>query len=426
MNHQLDPPGDPQRPRTGVPWYRSLRLHIALAVAVVSLVTAVTVGSLLAVRAAAEARDALRDQALERVAVAAEGYAIDGRLRLGVSVNPQLPPAPLRDSLATGGRASYFDGDSMWAGQRLGPQVLLTTRLDATRLKTADAERRAALWGSALLAVLLASTLAWLSANRVSRRLRQAASAAHRIAAGAPADQAQRVHVGGNDEVAVLTQAIDAMADSLRQRLATEREFTVDVAHELRTPVTGLVSAVELLPESEATGLVRRQVERLRSLVEALLEVSKLDAGQEPVDLVPLDLAQAVRAALPGQDVVTDAPLLVWLDPVALQRILAAVVANALRHGQPPVVVAVDGSEVSVTDAGDGFPADMPETGPLRFHAQGRAKGAGLGLTIAAKRAENMGAVLRLHQVEPGPGAKVTVAFVPADQPMPGQLAGRS
>ncbi len=428
----LQPPrSDGEPDRRAVPWFRSLRLQIALAVAIVSLVTAVTVSALLAVRAAADARDALRNQALERVTAAAEGYAVDGRLRFGVSLDPEQSPEPLRAGLAVGGRASYFDGEVMWAAQRLGPEVLLTTRLDATSLKQDDASRIATLGTAGLLAVSIATLLGWLSASRLSRRLRRAATAAHRIAEGNAGAQAERVHDGGHDEVAVLTRAIDAMADSLRQRLENERAFTVDVAHELRTPVTGLVSAVELLPPSEATSLVRRQVERVRRLVEALLEISRLDAGRDAPLLQRIDLHEAVSAILdnppPGVGYRPVVPVdrsgdprqhEVWADPHWLGQVVSSLVGNALRHGAPPVVVRTDGHTLEVCDAGPGFTADFVASGPRRFHATGRTKGAGLGLTIAQKQAERMGATLTIGNGSAG-GARVVVTFTSGIRPVP-------
>ncbi|MYR61331.1 two-component sensor histidine kinase, partial [Streptomyces sp. SID625] len=73
---------------------------------------------------------------------------------------------------------------------------------------------------------------------------------------------------GRGDEVTEIAATVDAMADSLRDRLETEQRFTADVAHELRTPLMGLVTASGLLPEGEATDLVRDRVGVLRTLVE--------------------------------------------------------------------------------------------------------------------------------------------------------------
>ncbi|MCZ1009729.1 hypothetical protein O1L68_26425 [Streptomyces lydicus] len=69
------------------------------------------------------------------------------------------------------------------------------------------------------------------------------------------------------------------MATSLAAQAQAEREFTADVAHELRTPVAGLVAAAELLPQPRAVELVRDRAQAMRRLVEDLLEVSRLDAG---------------------------------------------------------------------------------------------------------------------------------------------------
>ncbi|MER5325229.1 histidine kinase dimerization/phospho-acceptor domain-containing protein [Streptosporangium roseum] len=71
------------------------------------------------------------------------------------------------------------------------------------------------------------------------------------------------------------------MAGSLQRWLLNEQRFTADVAHELRTPVMGLMTSAELLPDGEVTDLVRDRVRVrvLRTLVECLLEISRLDAA---------------------------------------------------------------------------------------------------------------------------------------------------
>lgn len=411
-----------------IPWWASLRLRIAVAVAATSLLVSGIVGGIIAEQSAADARTSLRDQALGRLTAASEGYRIDGRLRFDASLDPALPPPELVAGMPVGERRSFFDGDWMWAAERIGAGKTLTVRLGAEGLRRQDAERLRSLGLAGFVSVAGSSLLGWAAATRVSRRLRRAARvatdiAAHDGAAGGPGPD--RVHEGGRDEVAALTSAIDAMADGLRARIEREKAFTADVAHELRTPLTGLVSAAELLPDDddEAAALVRRQVTRLRRLVEDLLEVSRLEAGSEATNADAVDLAEATRAALAGltaqpgaPDVEADLPPAaeqVLLDPRRFERVLANLLTNAARHGGGACRVEVSGAVVTVADDGPGYPPEVLVGGPQRFHGAGPTKGAGLGLTIATKQAQSMGGSLAFDN-PPGGGARARLTLPPA------------
>ncbi|MEJ8640326.1 histidine kinase dimerization/phospho-acceptor domain-containing protein [Streptomyces sp. MS1.HAVA.3] len=153
------------------------------------------------------------------------------------------------------------------------------------------------------MAVAVAVPLGALIAGRISRRLREAAATAQRIADGElDARIGGEVRPGG--EFAELSSAVDSMAAALQTRLHGEQRFTADVAHELQTPLMGLATSAELLSEELAADCVRDRVRVLGALVEDLLEVSRLDAGVERADLVPCPLgslvADCVRRAGPA------------------------------------------------------------------------------------------------------------------------------
>ena len=95
----------------------------------------------------------------------------------------------------------------------------------------------------------------------LARRLGAAERSAREIADG---DLSVRVSeaVGGRDEVTQLARTVDALAESMQERLASEKRVTADIAHDLRTPVTGLVTAAGLLPDGRPTELVRSQAQR--------------------------------------------------------------------------------------------------------------------------------------------------------------------
>src|SRR5699024_7244114 len=84
------------------------------------------------------------------------------------------------------------------------------------------------------------------------------------------------------------------LADRLAARISAEQQFSADVAHDLRTPVTGLVTAAELLDDSRPAQLVQDRSQALRRLVEDLLEVSRLDRGAETAEFEQVPLGETV------------------------------------------------------------------------------------------------------------------------------------
>lgn len=402
--------------RARVSWWRSVRLQITVAVTVISLLVSGLVGYVLAERSATAAREAVRSEAFERLRLASDGYALDGRLRYGATLEAPSAPQQVRSALADPARnrqVSFFDGDVMWVGERLGPHVVLTLAVDAHTLKQQDGERLRAAALAALVAAASSALLGFAAGTALSRRLRRAAGAAAEIADGSTTARAGQP---GRDEVARLTQAVDEMAASLQGRLQLEKDFTADVAHELRTPLTALVSAAELLPAGAATDLVRQQVSRLRRLVEDLLELSRLERAVEPHEHDAVDLATAVRQSLQRIDAPAGLAVefrssnTVLLEQRRLDRVLGNLVANLVRHGGGQGSLVVEDSTVTVTDVGPGYPDDVLRDGPRPFHAQGATKGAGLGLTIAMKNAAYMHAEVTLSNASTG-GATARVTF---------------
>ncbi len=328
----------------------------------------------------------------------------------------ELPDALLRQVERHGQGTYYEDGPPapvFWAAERKDGQ-LLAVRTDMTAdLLTRQAQDRH-LWKYSLVTLAVVIPATALATELPARRLRRVARTARRITAG---DLEARTGMGrrGGDEITEIAATVDAMADSLRDRLAGEQRFTADVAHELRTPLMGLVTSAGLLPESEATDLVRDRVRVLRDLVEDLLEISRLDAGAERVEPRRVPLAELVeesgaRTGLPATVTATGAPV-AGTDPRRLDRIVTNLVVNAHRHGATPVEVGVSGLTITVRDHGPGFPPDLLAHGPQRFRtgAEQRGRGHGLGLTIAQGQAKVIGArlVFRNHPDDGGAVAEV-------------------
>lgn len=407
-----------------------LRWKIAALAAATAGLVAAAVGVLVHVWTAQDIRSRAEAQAFNGVYSAMDVYRRTGTLAGAAELDPAELPARLRRP-ADDNRHTAYDGHvdgnqgpSFWAAQRVGGpgSAVLAVRVNMSselhELRRLDVTMAVA----SLVALAAATPLAVYGAGLLARRLRRVSETAGRISAGDL--DARTGPTKGRDEVSDIAATVDLMADSLSRRLRTERQFTADVAHELRTPVGGLLAAADLLPAGETEDLLRGRVRDLRGLVEDLLEISRLDAGAEqPVrDRVPLGAVVTEAVARTGLDTevtvaaADDVPeaATVETDPRRLERIVGNLVVNAHRHGDAPVEVTVEGRTVVVRDHGPGFPRDLLVAGPRRFHtgAAERGSGHGLGLTIALGQARVLGAELRL---ENGPdGGAVATLRLPA------------
>ncbi|WP_329398594.1 HAMP domain-containing sensor histidine kinase [Streptomyces melanogenes] len=402
----------------------SLRWKIAAALAGGCALVAVTIGLLIHQARAAQLVTTARESATAQLVRVRQLYELTGQVDQSdadAAVDDGRLPSALRESALAGRRSTFVELDgpdpAVWAARPIGGQVLsVRLPLTAERADLREFDRELVAWGA--LVVALAALGGAGLASRLSRELRTAAATARRISRG---ELDARIGQSGPDtarnEVAELARAVDTMAASLQRRLEAEQRFTADVAHELRTPLTGLHTAAELLPPSRPTELVRDRVAALRTLTEDLLEVARLDARVERPALEVRPLGALVEGilrrggfAVARADVDGDA--LVRTDPRRLERIVANLVANALRHGASPVEVTVTGTTVTVRDHGPGFPPHVLRDGPQRFVTGSleRGQGAGLGLTIALGQAEVIGARVELRNLSSG-GASATVTL---------------
>jgi signal transduction histidine kinase len=326
-------------------------------------------------------------------------------------------PAPLRAAVRGGQVASYsgtWNGQpAVWAGRRTADgrnQLYVRDSYAAQRLELADLRRT--LIEVALAATIGAALLGLLLASRLSLRLRRAAATAEQVTAG---DLDARIGAGGHDEVAKLGEAIDRMAAAMQQRLERERRFVADVAHDLRTPLTGLKTAASLLEHDEVGDAIRERVDRLYRLVEDLLEISRLDSGTATADLRRVDLGGFVAGVVgdaPQVTITTNGGSSSLVDPRRLERVIENVLDNAARHGAPPIDVAVLPRRIVVRDHGPGFSEPMLALAAERFTTgdPARGDGIGLGLAIAAGQCQVLGAELQLAN-DPGGGGVVTIVL---------------
>ncbi|MFD0316520.1 two-component system sensor histidine kinase CseC [Streptomyces flavalbus] len=421
--------------RTGI--RTGLRWKLSTAIALVGALVAVALSLVVHNAARVSMLDNSRDLADARLRIAQRNYELSSRPNFpSVKIDDPELPAELRSKVEQGRRATYVgdggDVPDIWAAVPLkdGHVMSLHTGFPDRSTDILNDLDQALVIGS-IAVVLGGSALGVLIGAQLSRRLRKAAAAANRVAKG-ETDVRVREAIGGvvRDETDDLARAVDAMADALQQRLEAERRVTADIAHELRTPVTGLLTAAELLPPGRPTELVLDRAKAMRTLVEDVLEVARLDGASERAELQDILLgefvARRVAAKDPGAGVVVVHESEVTTDPRRLERVLFNLLANAARHGRPPIEVTVEGRVIRVRDHGPGFPEDLLAEGPSRFRTGSRdraGRGHGLGLTIAAGQARVLGARLTFRNVRPpgaprgNPEGAVAVLWLPEHAP---------
>ncbi|MEU1794430.1 HAMP domain-containing sensor histidine kinase [Streptomyces californicus] len=401
------------------PWTASLTWKSAVFLTAMCCTLAALLGFLVHTAVTRQVVEQAREKTLSKLEAVTDAYEAGEPLPPGSGVDPPGLPGSLRALAAGGERGTLVadaphprhgrPGPAMWAaGPADGRALAAWTDYGHSARTIAGLDR--AIIGSSLLAIAATLLAGLFAVGRVTRRLHQSARVARRISAGdldaRVADPRTARPVRAQDEVAIVAGALDTMASTLQRKLQTEQRFTADVAHELRTPLTGLTAATELLPPGRPTELVRDRVRAMRALTEDLLEISRLDARTEQVDLAVHDLGpvaeRVVRASGAPTEVRLGRAARVETDRRRLERVIGNLVANAHRHGAPPVVLEADGPVVSVRDHGPGFPAYLLEGGPQRFRTEGAGKGHGLGLTIALGQAEVIGARLEFAEAPDG------------------------
>jgi heavy metal sensor kinase len=226
------------------------------------------------------------------------------------------------------------------------------------------------------------------------------------------------------DEMGRLAAVFNETLGRLEESFEQMRRFTADVSHELRTPLTAIRSVGEVglrghrdeAAYRSIIGSMLEEADRLASLVDRLLTLSRAETGQARAVLAPIDLVAfaedaaahlGVLAEEKGQTVVVEAvgrPRAL-ADGVALRHALINLVDNAIKFGPSSgririvVRAAGDRAIVDVIDSGPGVPAEARARIFDRFYRVdgGEAGGTGLGLSIARGAIESSGGHLTLE-----------------------------
>jgi len=284
-------------------------------------------------------------------------------------------------------------------------------------------------------AVIVVGALAGLLARRLGERLARVDAAAGKVAAG---DLTARVEDDGDDEVSHLADSFNDMAQKLEDASQRERDFLLNVGHDLRTPLTSISGYAETLADGTigiddlpgVAAVLQRQSKRLSRLVEDLMLLSRLEAREFTLRTEQVDLGAHIggvaeefrsRAAEASVQMRIDIEPMgsVEADPIRVSQVVTNLVENALRYAPEGGWVGVEVRAVShetviaVTDNGPGIdPEDLPRVFERLYVAQRyravRPEGSGLGLSIVHELVTAMGGAVEVSS-QPGRGTTVTV-----------------
>ena len=295
-------------------------------------------------------------------------------------------------------------------GRVVGAVILART---PTTLSNALAPRRNLLLGTLLGMLGLCAMLTYLCSRLIIHPVHRLMHQARRTADGEAEALAPLQHYGTR-EVAELHATVSSMAEALQQRSRYVQDFAAQVSHELKTPITAIGGAAELLREHgdgmaesqrrHFIDIIAQDAQRMDRLVRRLLELVRADGlrpASEHCDVPALVNALALRYQQRGQavEVLACSPgLVLAMAAETLESILCQLIDNALVHGGAEVRLRLEcwreGDEgcVAVQDNGPGIPVADQERIFEPFFTTGRSAGCtGMGLAIAR-------ALLRAHR----------------------------
>lgn len=312
-----------------------------------------------------------------------------------------------------------------------GSDTLLTQTDEDFRSKSYQA-----MMLSGVIAVVVAIIVGTLFARALSAPIKKVTNAAAALKEG---DYSARTGMQGNDEIARLGNMFDRMADSIETNRNLERRLVTDVAHELRTPLMAIQSTVEAMidgvfePDVERLETLNSEVRRLSRLVNALLQLSRLESRTTPIERRKVDLTELLSQVVSThQAYIQDAGLslhfkydphvYVYGDADMLRQATANLISNAVRYtpeGGSITLISHKGDlmgQITVRDTGIGL---TPEEAKLVFQRFWRADagrtrstgGLGVGLSVVKEIVDQHGGWVRVDG-RPNEGACFTI-YIP-------------
>lgn len=300
-----------------------------------------------------------------------------------------------------------------------------------------------AIFVAAIIAIVLALALGFLFSRGLVNPVRKVAATAEKIKDG---NLGARTGLEGNDEISQLGEIFDAMANSLQKDRELERRLTTDVAHELRTPLMAILATVEAIQDGifpadeERLATIGGETRRLSRLVDALLQLSRLESGATKFDYRMVNIVELSKSlATAHEAMVSEAGMqlefinytekdevMVEMDPDRIRQAVINLLSNAIRYsdagGFIKVGVGADRKNawISVADSGIGISAEDIDRVFGRFWraeaSRNRAQGGlGVGLAVTKEVIERHRGYIQVES-EVGVGTTFTVV-IPKLQP---------
>lgn len=311
------------------------------------------------------------------------------------------------------------------------------------------------LWGSTLVMVLIVIGIAIWMANLLTRQITNMIAGIRSFKNG---DLEHRLLATSNDEMGELAKSFNGMADSVAEsfkRLEEAKEkaeeasrlksaFLANMSHELRTPLNGILGFAELLKaevtepdQQEYAGVIIKSGSHLLNLVNEILDLSKIEAGEITFKYIDAPLAQLANEAVNGHratatakgidlalELADDLPITMQTDQTRLRQILNNLLSNAVKfteQGEIRMKVRPVNHEIAfiVSDTGEGIPPEahaevFEKFKQLENFITRQHEGTGLGLALVKQLVEHMGGRVTLDSVL-GVGSTFTV-YLPKEQ----------
>lgn len=338
---------------------------------------------------------------------------------LGKQYQPDSPGRPILPPWQEGAIGTLYISPELSPGAGFSPLTLLYMAIG-----------RFFLWGG-LVAVAIAVAITFFLSRRILAPVKALTSAAKRLGRG---DFSQRVQVKDRSELGELGRAFNGMASDLERTEKLRRNMVADVAHELRTPLSNVRGYLEAIRD----GVIKPDANTIRSLSEEAMLLSRLvddlqdlalaEAGElklvcqtEDVSELVNQTVATVQAQATAKGLSVSIDLSDRLPPVnidyhRISQVLRNLLENAVAHTAKGGAITVAAKqqdnwvELSVTDTGEGIPADDLPNIFERFYRVDKSRtratgGSGLGLTIAKRLVEAHGGKIEV-QSELGKGSR--------------------